>query len=305
MTSPTAALHTENLTKHYGSVVGLESLNLDVQQGEVLGYLGPNGAGKTTTIRAILGLIKPTSGSAEIFGVDTQRQTVESHKRVAYVPGEASFWPSLTGMETLHLLGRVHGSVDVAFRAELMQRFDFDPSRKVRTYSKGNRQKINLIAALATRAELLIMDEPTSGLDPIMEQAFRHSVVEAKRRGQTIFLSSHILEELEALCDRIGILRAGKLIELGTLAEMRHLSALTVDATFEGRPPTLDQVEGVSNVRVEGGHVTFNVRGAVDPALRVIADHHPVTLLSRQPSLEELFLALYGAPDGSPVPDKQ
>ncbi len=305
MTSATAALHTENLTKHYGSVVGLDSLNLDVQQGEVLGYLGPNGAGKTTTIRSILGLIRPTSGSAEIFGIDTQEQTVESHKRVAYVPGEASFWPSLTGIKTLHLLGKVHGSVDIPFRDELIQRFDFDPSRKVRTYSKGNRQKINLIGALATRADLLIMDEPTSGLDPIMEQAFRHSVVEAKGRGQTIFLSSHILEELEALCDRIGILRSGKLIELGTLAEMRHLSALTVEATFEGAPPPLDHVEGVSNVQVEGSHVTFNVRGAVDPVLRVIADHHPITLLSRQPSLEELFLALYGAPDGSPAPDHQ
>jgi ABC-2 type transport system ATP-binding protein len=301
----TVALRTERLTKHYGSVLGLEALDLEVQSGEVLGYLGPNGAGKTTTIRAILGLIKPTSGNAEIFGIDTQRQTVESHKRIAYVPGEASFWPSLTGMETLHLLGRVHGSVDVAFRDELMQRFDFDPSRKVRTYSKGNRQKINLIAALAIRADLLIMDEPTSGLDPIMEQAFRHSVVEAKERGQTIFLSSHILEELEALCDRIGILRAGKLVELGTLAEMRHLSALTVEVSFDGSPPSIDHLDGVSNVITDGGHLTFNVRGSIDPVLRVIADHHPLTLLSRQPSLEELFLALYGAADGDLVSVKQ
>jgi len=297
----TVALRTERLTKHYGSVVGLEALDIEVQSGEVLGYLGPNGAGKTTTIRAILGLIKPTSGVAEIFGIDTQRQTVECHKRIAYVPGEASFWPSLTGMETLHLLGRVHGSVDIAFRDELMKRFDFDPSRKVRTYSKGNRQKINLIAALATRADLLIMDEPTSGLDPIMEQAFRHSVVEAKDRGQTIFLSSHILEELETLCDRIGILRAGKLVELGTLAQMRHLSALTVEVSFEGSPPSLEHLDGVSNVIREGGRLTFNVRGSIDPVLRVIADHHPLTLLSRQPSLEELFLALYGAPDGDSV----
>lgn len=301
----TVALRTERLTKHYGSVVGLETLDLEVQSGEVLGYLGPNGAGKTTTIRSILGLIKPTSGTAAIFGIDTQRQTVESHKRIAYVPGEASFWPSLTGMETLHLLGRVHGSVDIAFRGELMKRFDFDPSRKVRTYSKGNRQKINLIAALATHADLLIMDEPTSGLDPIMEQAFRHSVVEAKERGQTVFLSSHILEELETLCDRIGILRSGKLVELGTLAEMRHLSALTVEVGFEGSPPSLDHLDGVSNVITEGGHLTFNVRGSIDPVLRVIADHHPLTLLSRQPSLEELFLALYGAPDGDLVSVKQ
>lgn len=292
------ALHTEKLTKRYGAVIALDALDLDVRRGEVLGYLGPNGAGKTTTIRAVLGLIKPTSGRAEIFGVDVHTQTVESHKRVAYVPGEAAFWPGLTGMETLHLLGRVHGSVDVAFRDELIKRFDFDSSRKVRTYSKGNRQKISLIAALATRAELMIMDEPTSGLDPIMEQAFRHSVVEAKERGQTIFLSSHILEELEALCDRVGILRAGRLVELGTLAEMRHLSALTVEATFAGAPPSLEHVDGVSNVVVEGTHVTFNVRGAIDPVLHAVADHHPLTFLSRQPSLEELFLALYGSADG-------
>lgn len=303
--TPAIVLHTEGLTKHYGSVVGLESLNLDVHQGEVLGYLGPNGAGKTTTIRTILGLIRPTAGSAEIFGINTQTDTVESHKRVAYVPGEATFWPSLTGMETLHLLGRVHGSVDVAFRDELIKRFDFDPSRKVRTYSKGNRQKINLIAALATRADFLVMDEPTSGLDPIMEQAFRHSIVEAKGRGQTVFLSSHILEELETLCDRIGILRAGKLVELGTLTEMRHLSALTVEATFGEPPPALEHVAGVSNLHVEGGHVTFNVRGAVDPVLRVVADHHPITFLSRQPSLEELFLSLYGASDGVPADSPQ
>lgn len=301
----TVALRTDRLTKHYGSVVGLDALSLEVKSGEVLGYLGPNGAGKTTTIRLVLGLIKPTSGTAEIFGIDTQRRTVASHRRVAYVPGEASFWPSLTGMETLHLLGRVHSCVDIAFRDELMQRFDFDPSRKVRTYSKGNRQKINLIAAFATRADLLIMDEPTSGLDPIMEQAFRHSVVEAKERGQTVFLSSHILEELEALCDRVGILRAGKLVELGTLAEMRHLSALTVEASFEGTPPSLAQVEGVSNIVIAGGHVTFNVRGAIEPVLRVVADHHPLTFLSRQPSLEELFLALYGTSDNAPPAAKQ
>ncbi len=238
------AIRTDGLTKHYGDFVALAPLNLEVKKGEILGYLGPNGAGKTTTIRAILGLIKPTRGSAEIFGINTQVDKVRAHKRLAYVPGESVFWPSLTGAETLHLLGRVHGQIDAKYQKELIKRFDFDPNKKVRTYSKGNRQKINLIAALSTRAELLIMDEPTTGLDPIMEQAFKQSVLEAKNSGQTVFLSSHILEEVEALCDRVGILRAGKLVELGTLAQMRHLSAVTVQATFDGFRPKLAAYRG-------------------------------------------------------------
>jgi ABC-2 type transport system ATP-binding protein len=218
------ALQTEGLTKHYGRVVALDDLALVVNTGEVLGYLGPNGAGKTTTIRLLLGLIRPTGGRAEIFGLDAQRDKIAVHARVGYVPGEAALWPSLTGAETLHLLARVHGQTDVAYRDLLVKRFDFDPSRKVRAYSKGNRQKINLIAALASRADLLILDEPTAGLDPLMEQAFRESVLEAKDNGQTVFLSSHVLSEVEALCDRIAILREGRLAEIGTLAQMRHLS---------------------------------------------------------------------------------
>ena len=217
-----------------------------------MGYLGPNGAGKTTTIRLLLGLIRPTAGRAEIFGLDCQRQAVEAHRRLAYVAGEASLWPSLTGAETLHLLGRVQGRVDATYRDELIGRFDLDPSKKVRAYSKGNRQKLILIAALMTRPELLVLDEPTSGLDPLMEQAFRHCVHEARERGQTIFLSSHILSEVEALCDRVGILREGLLVEMGTLAEMRHLSALTVEATFEGPVPDISGVPGVSSVEVVG-----------------------------------------------------
>ena len=228
-------LRAENLTKHYGRVVGLEGLDLEVRAGEVLGYLGPNGAGKTTTIRLLLGLIRPTAGSARIFGMDVQDEKLAVHARVSYVPGEATLWPSLTGAQTLHLLAKMHGETDVGYRDELVRRFDFDPSRKVRTYSKGNRQKINLIAALATRADLLIMDEPTAGLDPLMEQAFRQSVLEARDNGQTVFLSSHVLSEVEALCDRVAILRAGRLVEIGTLAQMRHLSALTVQASFAGR----------------------------------------------------------------------
>lgn len=288
------AIRTAGLTKQFGSFVALSPLDLEVKKGEILGYLGPNGAGKTTTIRSILGLIKPTHGSATIFGIDAQADKVEAHKRLAYVPGEATFWPSLTGAETLHLLSKVHGQVDETYQAALVKRFQFDPDKKVRTYSKGNRQKINLIAALSTRADLLIMDEPTSGLDPIMEQVFKASVLEAKENGQTVFLSSHILEEVEALCDRVAILRAGKLAELGTLAEMRHLSAVTVQATFTHDPPNVHYVEGVSNVEITGHQLTAQVRGPIEPLLRVLVEAHPRTLLSREPSLEELFLSLYG-----------
>jgi ABC-2 type transport system ATP-binding protein len=291
------ALETEGLTKRYGAFTALDALTLSVQKGEVLGYLGPNGAGKTTTIRAILGLIKPSAGSAKIFGLDTIQHRVASHKRLAYVPGESTLWPSLTGAETLHLLGKLHGEVDEAYQKKLITRFQFEPSKKVRTYSKGNRQKINLIAAFATRADLLLMDEPTSGLDPIMEQAFRQSVLEAKANGQTVFLSSHILEEVEALCDRVGILREGKLVELGTLSEMRHLSALTVEATFGSKPPDVHHIKGVSGVKVIGHQLVCQIHGPIDPLLSVLAANHPTSLLSREPSLEELFLSLYGDKD--------
>jgi len=289
-----SAIKTKGLTKRYGSFVALAPLDLDVHRGEILGYLGPNGAGKTTTIRAILGLIRPTGGQCEIFGINAQSSKVSAHRRLAYIPGESVFWPSLTGAETLHLLGKVHGSVDLAYQKELTRRFKFEPNKKVRTYSKGNRQKINIIAALSTRADLLIMDEPTTGLDPIMEQAFKQSVLEAKANGQTIFLSSHILEEVESLCDRVGILRSGKLVELGTLAQMRHLSAVTVQATFATTPPAVKHIEGVSGVKIVGHQLTCQLRGPIEPLFKVLINAHPKSLLSREPSLEELFLALYG-----------
>ena len=288
------AIEIVGLSKRYGDVEALADLDLEVAAGEVVGYLGPNGAGKTTTIRLLLGLIRPTAGRATIFGLDSHRQAVEAHTHLAYVPGEANLWPSLTGAETLHLLGRVQGRVDPAYRDELVDRFSFDPSKKVRTYSKGNRQKLVLIAALQSRAELLVLDEPTSGLDPLMEQAFRHCVDEARGRGQTVFLSSHILSEVEALCDRVGILRAGRLVEMGTLAEMRHLSALTVEATFDGTVPDLTKVPGVGAVTVEGRVVRCQVRGTVEPLLKVLASAGVHELISREPSLEELFLAHYG-----------
>ena len=288
------AISTEGLSKRYGNVHALESLDLEVAEGEVVGYLGPNGAGKTTTIRLLLGLIRPTAGRAEIFGLDCQHQVVKVHRHLAYVPGETRLWPSLTGTETLHLLGRVQGRVDEAYTQELIRRFDLDVSKKVRAYSKGNRQKLILVAALMTRPDLLVLDEPTSGLDPLMEQAFRHCVHEARERGQTIFLSSHILSEVEALCDRIGILREGVLVEMGTLQEMRHLSAFTVEATFDGPVPDLSRVPGVSSVEVVGHLVRCQVRGTVEPLLQVLAASGVQQLLSREPSLEELFLAQYG-----------
>ena len=265
------AIRTEGLTKRYGHATVLDHLDLEVARGEVVGYLGPNGAGKTTTIRLLLGLIRPTAGRGEIFGRDCQRQPVEAHRHLAYVGGEANLWPSLTGAETLHLLGRVQGQVDEAYRDELVARFDLDPTKKVRAYSKGNRQKVILIGALMMRPDLLVLDEPTSGLDPLMEQTFRHCIHEARDRGQTVFLSSHIMSEVEALCDRVGILRSGKLIEMGTLSQMRHLTALTVEATFEGAVPDLSLVPGVTTVETAGSRARCQVRGSVEPLLRVLA----------------------------------
>ena len=299
----TAAIRTEGLAKAYGATQALSPLDLEVAPGEVIGYLGPNGAGKTTTIRLLLGLIRATAGRAEIFGVDCQGDPVAAHRRVAFVPGDVSLWPALTGTETLHLLGRVHGQVDVAYRDRLIDRFGFDPSKKVRAYSKGNRQKLILIAALMTRADLLLLDEPTSGLDPLMEKAFQACMAEAGERGQTVFLSSHILSEVEAVCDRVAILRAGRLVEVGTLAEMRHLSALHVDAELDGPVPDLSPVPGVSRVEVDGHHVRCQVTGPVEPLLTVLTGAGVRHLVSREPSLEELFLAHYGTAGGETPSD--
>jgi ABC-2 type transport system ATP-binding protein len=287
-------IHTEGLSKRYGSLMALSPLNIDLKKGEILGYLGPNGAGKTVTIRLLLGLIKPTAGRAEIFGLDSQKDLVSIHKRTAYVPGETALWPSLTGMETIQLLGNLHGSYDTGYRDKLIKRFNFEADKKIRTLSKGNRQKVSIIAAFMTRAELLILDEPSSGLDPLMEQAFRETALEAKNNGQTVFLSSHILDEVEALCDRVAILRTGKLVEVGTLSEMRHLSALSVEATFSGQPPKVDKIKGVANAKIIGHQLTCQIQGPIDELLAAISAAKPKSLLSREPTLEELFLSLYG-----------
>ena len=287
-------LRADNLSKRFGRVHALTGLNLEVGRGEVLGYLGPNGAGKTTTIRLLLGAWRPSRGRAEIFGLDAHSDAVQVHRRLAYVAGETSLWPGLTGAETLHLLGRVQGRVDTAYREELIERFALDPSKKVRSYSKGNRQKLGLIAALSSRADLLLLDEPTSGLDPLMEREFRRCVRAAKAAGQTVFLSSHILSEVEALCDRVAILRAGRLVEAGTLAQLRHLSALEIEATFAAPPPNLARVPGVGDLEVDGTRVRCRLTGPIGPLLELLATAQVTRLLTREPSLEEMFLARYG-----------
>ena len=289
----TAIIKTEKLTKRYGNKAALDSLDITVEKGEVLGYLGPNGAGKTTTIRLLLGLIKPTSGGATMFGEDSFKKASDIHKRIAYVPGETSYWPSMSGAETLKLLANLHGDIDEKYQAELVKKFQFDPNKKVRTYSKGNRQKIALIAAFATRADLLIFDEPTSGLDPVMAKIFRDEVLVAKKNGQTVFLSSHIMEEVEELCDRVAVLREGKLIEVGTLDQLRHLSAVTVEATFADTPPDVKHIKNVSNVEVHDHFLRCNVQGSIAELMTVVTKAKPISFLSRKPSLEELFLALY------------
>lgn len=291
--SSAPAVRVTGLTKRYGATVALDALTLEVGRGEVYGFLGPNGAGKTTTIRLLLGLHRPTAGSAELFGIDAWRDPVRAHRDVAYVAGEPFLWPNLTSAETFAYLEALHGSVDHAYRNTLIERFHLDPDRKIRALSKGNRQKVQLVAAFATRAPLLILDEPTSGLDPLMEMAFRETVIEAKQRGQTIFLSSHILSEVEALCDRVGILSEGRLVDEGTLAELRHLSAQTVDVTFAGAAPEIPSLPGVHAVHAGENALRFEVTGPVAPLLAALATHEVIALTSREPSLEEIFLHHY------------
>ena len=295
-----AAIRTQGLSKHYGQTVALDGLELTIPRGEVYGFLGPNGAGKTTTIRLLLGLHRPTAGSAWLFGTDAWRDPVRAHRDVAYVAGEPFLWPALTGAETLAYLARLRGGTDAAYRDALIERFQLDADRRTRALSKGNRQKIQLIAAFASRASLLILDEPTSGLDPLMEMAFRESVQEASARGQTVFLSSHILSEVEALCDRVGILRQGRLVDEGTLAELRHLGAHTVEVTFAGAVPDLDGLDGV-RVLPAGPHgARYEVTGSVGPLIAALADHPVEALTSREPSLEEIFLHHYNADGRAP-----
>jgi ABC-2 type transport system ATP-binding protein len=286
-------VQAEGLTKRYGETLALDGLDLSIEPGEVYGYLGPNGAGKTTTIRLLLGIHRPTRGRAALFGIDAWSDPVQAHRRVAYVSGEPFLWPGMTGAETLEFLARLHGGTDRAYRDELVQRFELDTKKKVRALSKGNRQKVQLVAALATRADLLVLDEPTSGLDPLMEMAFRECVREAKERGQAVFLSSHILSEVEALCDRVGILREGRLVDQGTLAELRHLSTQTVEVTFSDRVPQLPPLPGVQVNPAGPNALRFEVSGSVGPVINALAGHPVTALVSREPSLEEIFIHHY------------
>jgi ABC-2 type transport system ATP-binding protein len=289
---------TEGLTKRYGRVVALDSLSLQVEPGEVLGYLGPNGAGKSTTLALLLGLIKPSAGRALIFGREAWAEAAQVHRQVGYVPSEPGLWPSLSGGETLDFLGRLHGNVDSAYRDELVGRFELDLGKKVGAYSHGNRQKVMLIAALAPRPRLLLLDEPSTGLDPLMEQVFRHCVREARDNGQTVVLSSHVLSEVEAVCDRVAMLRGGRLIELGRLDALRRFATVHVRVALDGAAPDLSALPSVRNVRVTGRIVECDVSGGMGALLHALDGAGIQHLTTREPSLEELFLAHYGTVPG-------
>ncbi|MBF6079583.1 ABC transporter ATP-binding protein [Nocardia beijingensis] len=288
------AVSTEHLCKRFGRTVAVDDLTLTVASGEVFGFLGPNGAGKSTTLRLLLGLIRPTAGTVRVFGIDAE-DVRRAHHHLAYVPADVALWPSLTGAETLELLARVGPGTDSAYRAELIDRFDLDVDKLARTYSTGNRQKVALIAAFASRAPLLVLDEPTSGLDPLMEREFRQCVAQARERGQTVFLSSHMLGEVEALCDRVAILRSGRLVEIATLAELRRLHRTIVQITYQGQPPVLSDVDGVEAVEaLDERRMRFTLSGPAAPALRALAAAQVTALVSREPTLEEIFLDYYG-----------
>ena len=289
-----SAIRVDGLTKRFGGIVAVDNLSLTVAPGEVFGFLGPNGAGKSTTIRVLMGLLHPSAGKAEIFGVPAGDVRV-AHRDLAYVPADVALWPSLTGAEILELLGNVGPGIDAQYQTELIERFELDLDRPGRTYSTGNRQKVSLVAAFATRAALLVLDEPTSGLDPLMEREFRRCVAQARERGQTVFLSSHQLSEVEAVCDRVGILRAGRLVEIASIADLRRLRRTIVDVGFTGPIPLLDNVVGVTGIELIGRQrVRFSLSGPPGPALRVLAAADVATLTMQEPTLEEIFLDYYG-----------
>ncbi|MDC8993076.1 ABC transporter ATP-binding protein [Mycobacterium marinum] len=293
-------IEVRGLTKNFGSVRALDELDLTVREGEVHGFLGPNGAGKSTTIRILLGLVKADSGSVRLLGGNPWTDAVELHRQIAYVPGDVTLWPSLTGGEIIDLLARMRGGIDQDRRAELIERFGLDPHKKSRTYSKGNRQKVSLISAFSSRARLLLLDEPSSGLDPLMENVFQQCVDEARGRGVTVLLSSHILAETEALCERITIIRAGRTVESGSLASMRHLSRTSIKAEMIGDPGDLTRIQGVEDVTVDGNTLHVQVDSeSLGELVRVLGEAGVRSLVSQPPTLEELFLRHYSVgPDG-------
>jgi ABC-2 type transport system ATP-binding protein len=291
----TEAIRVDALVKTFGRTRALDGLNLAVQTGEVHGFLGPNGAGKSTTIRILLGLLRADAGAVRLLGGDPWRDAAELHRRLAYVPGDVTLWPNLSGGEVIDLLGRLRGGLDTRRRAELLERFDLDPSKKGRTYSKGNRQKVALVAALACDVDLLLLDEPTSGLDPLMEEVFRQVIREEQQRdGRTVLLSSHILAEVEALCDRVTIIREGRAVETGTLASMRHLTRTSIQVDLAGPATGLDTLPGVHGLQTHNSTVRFDVdTAALDAVLRQLTTVGIRSLTSQPPTLEELFLRHY------------
>ncbi|MDV3222641.1 ABC transporter ATP-binding protein [Intrasporangium sp.] len=290
------AIETRELTKSFGTTHALNGFSLRVETGQVAGFLGPNGSGKSTTIRILLGMLRADSGHAQVLGLDPWVDAVAIHRRIAYVAGDTNLWPNLTGGEAIDVLTRLYGkAADRRRRDELLERFELDPTKKARTYSKGNRQKVALVAALASDAELFLLDEPTSGLDPLMEAAFTDEVRNLRDQGRTVLLSSHILAEVEKLCDTVTIIRAGRDVETGTLAELRHLTRSTVTATTAADPAALSGATGVHDLTVDDGYLRFDVDNAhVNDVLRLLADTGVENLTIAPPSLEELFMRHYG-----------
>jgi ABC-2 type transport system ATP-binding protein len=301
-----AAIAVSGLVKTFGPTRALDGLDLEVATGEVHGFLGPNGSGKSTTIRVLLGLLRPDSGSVRLLDGDPWHDAVALHRRLAYVPGDVTLWPQITGGEAIDLLGRLRGGLDPARRGELLERFDLDPTKKARSYSKGNRQKVALVAALAADVELLILDEPTSGLDPLMEAVFQEYIREVRAAGRTVLLSSHILAEAEALCDRVSIIRHGRTVQTGSLDELRHLTRTSISVETARPVTALDGMPGVHDVAARDGRLRFDVDSdRLDDVLRHLTGFGVRSLRSAPPTLEELFLRHYGdelAEDGVPVP---
>ncbi|WP_333740153.1 ABC transporter ATP-binding protein [Streptomyces sp. IBSBF 2806] len=290
----TKAISVSGLHKSFGRTHALTGLDLQVETGEVHGFLGPNGAGKSTAIRVLLGLLRADAGTARVLGLDPWADAVEAHRRIAYVPGDVTLWRNLSGGEVIDLYGRLRGGLDAARRADLIDRFELDPTKKGRTYSKGNRQKVALVAAFASDVDLLILDEPTSGLDPLMEAVFQRCVEEERDRGRTVLLSSHILSEVEELCDRVSIVRKGRTVETGSLADLRHLTRTSVSAELAGPPDGLAGLPGVHGLDVRGNRVRLQVDAdRLDGVLRSLSESRVRSLTSTPPTLEELFLRHY------------
>jgi len=287
-------LLTRNLKKKFGQFYALDGVNIEVKQGEVYGFIGPNGAGKSTTIRVLLGIIKATSGEAKIFGLDAWKDAVEIHKRIAYVPGDVNLWPNLTGGEVIDLFAKLKGNNNSKRQDELIEMFQLDPSKKCRTYSKGNRQKVALVSAFSSDADLYILDEPTSGLDPLMERVFQECVREVKNNGKSVLLSSHILSEVEKLCDRVGIIRQGKMIEQGSLEELRHLTRTNLTIETKKTIENLDDVKGIHDLQISGKAVSFQVDSEkLDSVIKYISQYGVLKIESAPPTLEDLFLRHY------------